>query len=122
MKLGISKPWPVAMEMITGQRTMSAHALLDYFKPLTDWLIEQNAKNGDNIGWPEYNWMPAAQEAPSSKVDFLGMSLSNGQASAGQWILLVLGVALVITAIVLGVQFSKVKRKTKRSTSEMEIQ
>ncbi|XP_075436513.1 angiotensin-converting enzyme [Ascaphus truei] len=122
MKLGISKPWPDAMEMITGQRTMSAHALLDYFKPLTDWLIEQNAKNGDNIGWPEYNWMPAAQEAPSSKVDFLGMSLSNGQASAGQWILLVLGVALVITAIVLGVQFSKVKRKTKRSTSEMEIQ
>lgn len=58
MKLGYSKPWPDVMEVITGQRNMSAHALLKYFEPLTNWLIEQNNKNQETLGWPEYNWSP----------------------------------------------------------------
>ncbi|CAI9581972.1 unnamed protein product [Staurois parvus] len=58
MKLGYSKPWPDVMKVITGQRNMSAHALLKYFEPLTTWLIEQNTKNGETLGWPEYGWSP----------------------------------------------------------------
>ncbi|XP_072270719.1 angiotensin-converting enzyme [Pyxicephalus adspersus] len=126
MKLGYSKPWPDVMEVITGQRNMSAHALLKYFEPLTNWLIEQNTKNGETIGWPEYNWSPvsneeALQPPPTQKVDFLGMNLNSGQASAGAWVLLALGIILVITTIVLGVKFSKVKRRAKKSTSELEL-
>ncbi|XP_075033464.1 angiotensin-converting enzyme [Mixophyes fleayi] len=129
MRLGNSKPWPDVMETITGQRNMSAHALLEYFKPLTDWLVEQNTKNGETIGWPEYDWspVPAASSppdptsAPPSSVDFLGMSLSKGQASAGTWVLLALGIILVITTIALGVSFSKAKRRAKKSSSELEL-
>lgn len=130
MKLGYSKPWPDVMEVITGQRNMSAHALLKYFEPLTNWLIEQNQKNKETLGWPEYNWSPVINEAaavppppppPSSKVDFLGMNLDKGQAAAGAWVLLVLGIVLVLTTIILGVKFSKVKRKAKKSTSELEL-
>ncbi|KAM4692070.1 angiotensin-converting enzyme [Rhinophrynus dorsalis] len=122
MKLGNSKPWPEAMELITGQRNMSAKALLKYFEPLTNWLIEQNKKNGDNLGWPEYNWSPVLSvEDISADVDFLGLSLSSKEASAGQWILLVLGIVLVITTIVLGVLYSKAKRRVKKSMSQMEL-
>lgn len=127
MKLGYSKPWPDVMEVITGQRNMSAHALLKYFEPLTNWLIEQNTKNKEIIGWPEYNWSPVTNDVsaepipPPSKVDFLGMKLNSGQASAGAWVLLALGIILVITTIVLGVKFSKVKRRAKKSTSELEL-
>ncbi|KAM8945786.1 angiotensin-converting enzyme [Pelodytes ibericus] len=137
MKLGNSKPWPDAMELITGQRDMSASSLLKYFEPLTNWLIEQNRINGDTLGWPEYDWSPVVpQPSPSQptsagpaqtevptppKVDFLGMSLSRSQASAGQWVLLSLGLILVLVCIFLGYKYSKIKRRAKKSSSELEL-
>ncbi|ESO94198.1 hypothetical protein LOTGIDRAFT_161404 [Lottia gigantea] len=42
LKLGSSKPWPEAMMMIAGEDKMNAAALMEYFQPLTTWLIEQN--------------------------------------------------------------------------------
>ena len=42
LEMGKSKPWPDALEMLTGQREMDATAILDYFAPLKDWLDEQN--------------------------------------------------------------------------------
>ncbi|XP_071802040.1 angiotensin-converting enzyme 2-like isoform X2 [Asterias amurensis] len=51
LKLGTSKPWPDAMEAITGQRLMTADAINAYFAPLKTWLEETNEKNGENIGW-----------------------------------------------------------------------
>ncbi|XP_071562887.1 angiotensin-converting enzyme-like [Temnothorax nylanderi] len=51
LELGSSKPWPDAMEKISGQRQMDAAGLLEYFKPLTDWLIKENKKTNEYIGW-----------------------------------------------------------------------
>lgn len=51
LELGSSRPWPDAMEKITGQRKMDASGLLEYFKPLMDWLKATNAKNNEIIGW-----------------------------------------------------------------------
>lgn len=58
MKLGFSKPWPEAMQLITGQPNMSAEALMSYFQPLMTWLMKENEKNGEVLGWPEYDWTP----------------------------------------------------------------
>lgn len=49
--MGSSKPWPDAMETLTGQREMSAQPLLNYFRPLQEWLEKENARNGEMIGW-----------------------------------------------------------------------
>lgn len=49
MKLGTSKPWPVALEAVTGNKNMDATALRSYFAPLEKWLIEQN--KGQSCGW-----------------------------------------------------------------------
>lgn len=51
LELGSSKPWPDALEAVTGQRQLDASAILEYFKPLEDWLLETNKKLGVNIGW-----------------------------------------------------------------------
>ncbi|XP_039447371.1 angiotensin-converting enzyme-like isoform X2 [Culex pipiens pallens] len=51
LALGSSKPWPDAMEVLTGQRTMSADALLEYFQPLQDWLVVENKRLGAYVGW-----------------------------------------------------------------------
>ncbi|MCZ6779311.1 MAG: M2 family metallopeptidase [Acidobacteria bacterium] len=42
LKMGMSRPWPEALEALTGERRMDATALLDYFAPLTAWLDEHN--------------------------------------------------------------------------------
>jgi peptidyl-dipeptidase A len=49
LKLGRSRPWPDALETLTGERRMDATAIIDYYKPLTDWLVEQN--KGETCGW-----------------------------------------------------------------------
>ncbi len=51
LSLGQSKPWPVALQVITGQTEMDASALAEYFAPLKTWLDEQNKKNGYAVGW-----------------------------------------------------------------------
>ena len=49
LALGASRPWPDALEQLTGSRTMDAGALLEYFSPLKAWLDRQNA--GVPVGW-----------------------------------------------------------------------
>ena len=49
LAMGCSKPWPDALEAITGQRQMDATAIRDYFAPLQAWLDEQN--KGKPVGW-----------------------------------------------------------------------
>jgi peptidyl-dipeptidase A len=51
LSMGASKPWPDAMEVLTGQKEADASALADYFAPLKTWLDEQNKKNGYPVGW-----------------------------------------------------------------------
>ena len=49
LALGESKPWPEALDMLTGEKDMDATALVDYFAPLKKWLDEQN--RGEQPGW-----------------------------------------------------------------------
>jgi peptidyl-dipeptidase A len=51
LAMGESRPWPDALEVLTGQRQMDATAILDYFAPLKKWLDEQNA--GHKVGWDQ---------------------------------------------------------------------
>jgi len=49
LEMGRSKPWPDALEALTGSPQMDASAILDYFAPLKQWLDEQNASR--QCGW-----------------------------------------------------------------------
>ncbi|XP_044303199.1 angiotensin-converting enzyme isoform X2 [Varanus komodoensis] len=126
LKLGYSKPWPEVMQLITGQPNMSAEALLTYFEPLKNWLVNKNKENNETLGWPEYTWMPPAgsysgQVQSNNKVNFLGMWLSDNQAAAGQWILLSIGLLLLIAMIAFGVITYLNRTRTFKSGSEMEL-
>lgn len=44
LSLGSSKHWTEALDIITGERELSADAILEYFKPLHEFLIEENSK------------------------------------------------------------------------------
>jgi peptidyl-dipeptidase A len=49
LAMGASRPWPDALEALTGERRMEAGALLEYFAPLRAWLADQN--RGRACGW-----------------------------------------------------------------------
>jgi peptidyl-dipeptidase A len=49
LSMGASKPWPDALQALTGSREMDASAILDYFAPLQKWLEEQT--KGQPVGW-----------------------------------------------------------------------
>jgi peptidyl-dipeptidase A len=49
LEMGASRPWPEALEKLTGQRKIDATAIRDYFAPLKAWLDEQN--KGQPSGW-----------------------------------------------------------------------
>jgi len=49
LAMGASRPWPEALEALTGDKQLDATAIIDYFAPLKQWLDEQN--KGSVSGW-----------------------------------------------------------------------
>jgi peptidyl-dipeptidase A len=64
LRLGASKPWPEALAELSGERTMDAGAIIDYYAPLAQWLDEQN--KGETCGWDHAVAAPAAPVAPAA--------------------------------------------------------
>jgi len=49
LAMGLSRPWPEALEVVTGTRQMDGTAIVNYFAPLKTWLDQQN--KGRTCGW-----------------------------------------------------------------------
>lgn len=60
---------------MVGSDALDAQALLEYFQPLSRWLQEQNQRNGEVLGWPEYQWRPPL---PDNYPYSIGKALSEG--------------------------------------------
>uniref|UniRef100_A0A8C5LTG2 Angiotensin-converting enzyme n=1 Tax=Leptobrachium leishanense TaxID=445787 RepID=A0A8C5LTG2_9ANUR len=57
LELGNSRPWPEALESITGGIEIDAKPMLSYFQPLYEWLHENNRLNNRKVGW-NTQWDP----------------------------------------------------------------
>ncbi len=51
LKLGMSKPWPKALEAIAGTQKMSIESMKNYFKPILDFMEKELEKNGEIPGF-----------------------------------------------------------------------
>ena len=51
LKVGASRPWPDVLEVITGERKINANAIIEYFKPLEEWLDDIIKKDDIPLGW-----------------------------------------------------------------------
>jgi peptidyl-dipeptidase A len=49
LAMGASRPWPDALEALTGERRMDPSAMLEYFAPLRSWLADRNRER--SCGW-----------------------------------------------------------------------
>jgi peptidyl-dipeptidase A len=49
LEMATSQPWPDELAALSGERTMDASAILEYFAPLKKWLEGEN--KGQMCGW-----------------------------------------------------------------------
>ncbi|KAM3956774.1 angiotensin-converting enzyme-like isoform 2-T2 [Aphomia sociella] len=70
LQMGSSKPWPDAMEALTGQRNMDASGVLEYFEPLYKWLKTENERTGEYIGWEQSNIEYCSDEQRMAMEEF----------------------------------------------------
>jgi peptidyl-dipeptidase A len=49
LEMGASRPWPDALEAVTGERAMDGSAFREYFRPLEEWLKKEN--RSASVGW-----------------------------------------------------------------------
>ncbi len=60
LKRGASQPWQATLKELTGNDTLDAGPMLEYFAPMADWLKQQN--QGQSCGWTT----SAAPASPAS--------------------------------------------------------
>ncbi|XP_059734555.1 angiotensin-converting enzyme-like protein Ace3 isoform X2 [Bos taurus] len=100
LKLGSSKPWPEVLEKMTGETKVSTKALMTYFKPLLNWLVTENVRQGEILGWPDFSC--SFEERETSRAAFLGMELNSDQVKSWQWTLLALSFVMLLAVLLLG--------------------
>lgn len=51
MSKGSSQPWLQTMQEVLGEGRLDGSALREYFKPLEEWLRNENLRNQEYVGW-----------------------------------------------------------------------
>ncbi|XP_045746145.2 angiotensin-converting enzyme-like protein Ace3 [Mirounga angustirostris] len=121
LKMGSSRPWPEVLQKITGQTEVSTKALMTYFKPLLNWLVTENVRQGEILGWPDFSCTFEGKD--TDKVTFLSLELDSDQAKFGQWVLLALSLVMFLVALLLAHRlYALEKRSLSQDSSAPETQ
>ncbi|KAF4012729.1 hypothetical protein G4228_002986 [Cervus hanglu yarkandensis] len=119
LKLGSSKPWPEVLEKMTGETKVSTKALMTYFKPLLNWLVTENVRQGEILGWPDFSC--SFEDRETGRAAFLGMELNPDQVRSGQWTLLALSFVMLLAVLLLGRRlYTLEKTSLTRDTSTQD--
>ena len=74
LTLGKSKPWPEALEKVTGSKEMNVEPLKQYFQPLDTWLKQQRKELQYPIGWEEQQ--PGASSSNTADKILLALAVT----------------------------------------------
>lgn len=51
MEKGASQPWQEILQEVTGEGRLDGTALREFFRPLEEWLRQENLRNNEIVGW-----------------------------------------------------------------------
>jgi len=51
MRLGSSVPWTEALYVATGEARLNGSHIREYFRPLEEWLRNENLRTNEYVGW-----------------------------------------------------------------------
>ncbi|XP_060058520.1 angiotensin-converting enzyme-like protein Ace3 isoform X2 [Erinaceus europaeus] len=118
LSLGSSKPWPEVLQKITGETSVSTKALMTYFKPLLNWLVAENVRQGDVLGWPDFSC--SYEEKFAGRAEFLGMAVEPEKASTLQWLLLVLSAVILLAVLLLASRLYYLDKKSVTQAAQAQ--
>ena len=121
---GRSIKWSELFTKLTGERTLSASAIVEYFAPLYEWLRAENKRTGERPGW-SLDGCPPARPSPffpshlsSSPVVQKASDESAEDTHRGVWLVvgaLALVIALKVSIAALFVLLRRRRRARKHS-------
>uniref|UniRef100_A0A182XN95 Angiotensin-converting enzyme n=1 Tax=Anopheles quadriannulatus TaxID=34691 RepID=A0A182XN95_ANOQN len=51
MERGTSQPWQQVLQEVIGEGRLDGSALREFFRPLEEWLRNENLRNNEYVGW-----------------------------------------------------------------------
>lgn len=51
MEKGASQRWQELLQEVIGEGRLDGTALREYFRPLEEWLRQENLRNNEFVGW-----------------------------------------------------------------------
>lgn len=51
MERGASQPWQQVLQEVIGEGRLDGSALREYFRPLEEWLRNENLRTNEFVGW-----------------------------------------------------------------------
>ncbi|XP_048222837.1 angiotensin-converting enzyme-like protein Ace3 [Perognathus longimembris pacificus] len=118
LKLGSSKPWPLVLKKLTGKSKVSAEPLMTYFKPLLNWLVNENVQKGEVLGWPDFTCTFEGRN--KNKVNFLTAKLDPDQAYFWQWLLFALCCLLFLLFLGLAIRLYSLEKGSPTQDSKKQ--
>ena len=111
LKAGSSKPWPEILMEMTNQSKMSAGPILEYFKPLENWLDEIISQNNITVGWKSTidDYFPKSTTSTTTSTTTTPTSTSTTtpttESKSGKLFNHYYHISIVITAVTILIRF-----------------
>ena len=106
LKAGSSKPWPEILMEMTNQSKMSAGPILEYFKPLENWLDEIISQNNINVGWKSTidDYFPKSTTSTTTSTT-TPMTTPTTESKSGKFYNHYYQISIIITAVTILIRF-----------------
>ena len=111
LKAGSSKPWPEILMEMTNQSKMSAGPILEYFKPLENWVDEIISQNNITVGWKSTidDYFPKSTTSTTTSTTTTPMTTSTTtpttESKSGKLFNHYYHISIVITAVTILIRF-----------------
>ena len=111
LKAGSSKPWPEILMEMTNQSKMSAGPILEYFKPLENWVDEIISQNNITVGWKSTidDYFPKSTTSTTTSTTTTPTSTSTTtpttESKSGKLFNHYYHISIVITAVTILIRF-----------------
>ncbi|XP_066139070.1 angiotensin-converting enzyme isoform X1 [Euwallacea fornicatus] len=94
MEKGSSQSWRDILFQTTGESRLDGSALREYFRPLEDWLTNENLRTGEYVGWL-YDGDYCKQSIETAGLQVYGGFYNDSSKFAGCFLLLILSILSV---------------------------
>lgn len=96
MEKGSSLPWADTLYQATGETRISGAALREYFRPLEDWLRNENLRTQEYVGWL-YDGDYCKQSIETAGLQVYGGFYNSAPQTVNSNLLVMLSVLGIIT-------------------------